>query len=83
MALFSEEIFGPVSAIYKFTTDEEAIELANDTEYGLAAYFFTQNLKRAWHIAEALDYGIVGINEGIVSHAEAPIWRYERKWYWA
>lgn len=72
MALFSEEIFGPVSAIYKFTTDEEAIELANDTEYGLAAYFFTQNLKRTWHIAEALEYGIVGINEGIVSHAEAP-----------
>ena len=72
MALFSEEIFGPVSAIYKFTTDEEAVDLANDTEYGLAAYFFTQNLKRTWHVAEALDYGIVGINEGIVSHAEAP-----------
>ncbi|MCY7420976.1 MAG: NAD-dependent succinate-semialdehyde dehydrogenase [Chitinophagaceae bacterium] len=72
MTVFSEEIFGPVSAIYKFTTDEEAIDLANDTEYGLAAYFFTQNLNRTWHVAEALDYGIVGINEGIVSHAEAP-----------
>lgn len=72
MALSKEEIFGPVSAIYKFSTEEEAIQLANDTEYGLAAYFFTQNLARAWRVAEALDYGIIGINEGIVSHAEAP-----------
>ena len=72
MALSKEEIFGPVSAIYKFYTDEEAIRFANDTEYGLAAYFFTQNLNRAWRVAEALDYGIIGINEGIVSHAEAP-----------
>ncbi|MEJ7676822.1 MAG: aldehyde dehydrogenase family protein [Segetibacter sp.] len=72
MAISKEEIFGPVSAIYKFYTEEEAIQFANDTEYGLAAYFFTQNLGRAWRVAEALDYGIVGINEGIVSHAEAP-----------
>lgn len=72
MALSKEEIFGPVSAVYKFYTEEEAIGFANDTEYGLAAYFFTQNLGRAWRVAEALDYGIVGINEGIVSHAEAP-----------
>jgi len=72
MALSKEEIFGPVSAIYKFSTEEEAIQLANDTEYCLAAYFFTQNLARAWRVAEALDYGIIGINEGIVSHAEAP-----------
>lgn len=72
MALSKEEIFGPVSALYKFNLEEEAIQLANDTEYGLAAYFFTQNLSRAWRVAEALDYGIVGINEGIISHAEAP-----------
>ena len=72
MAISKEEIFGPVSALYKFHTEEEAIQLANDTEYGLAAYFFTQNLNRAWRVAEALDYGIVGINEGVVSHAEAP-----------
>ncbi len=72
MAISKEEIFGPVSAIYKFTTEEEAVQLANDTEYGLAAYFFTQNAGRAWRVAEALDYGIIGINEGIVSHAEAP-----------
>lgn len=72
MALSKEEIFGPVSAIFRFHTEEEAIRFANDTEYGLASYFFTQNLNRAWRVAEALDYGIVGINEGIVSHAEAP-----------
>jgi succinate-semialdehyde dehydrogenase/glutarate-semialdehyde dehydrogenase len=72
MALSKEEIFGPVSAIFRFRTEEEAIQRANDTEYGLAAYFFTENLNRAWRIAEALDYGIIGINEGIVSHAEAP-----------
>lgn len=72
MALSKEEIFGPVSAIYKFNTEEEVIQLANDTEYGLAAYFFTQNIGRAWRVAEALDYGIMGINEGIVSTAEAP-----------
>jgi len=72
MAVSKEEIFGPVSAIFKFTTEEEAIQLANNTEYGLAAYFFTENLGRAWRVAEALDYGIVGLNEGIVSTAEAP-----------
>jgi succinate-semialdehyde dehydrogenase/glutarate-semialdehyde dehydrogenase len=72
MAVSKEEVFGPVSPIFKFSTDEEAIRLANDTEYGLASYFFTQNLKRAWKVAEALDYGIVGINEGIISTAEAP-----------
>ena len=72
MALSKEEMFGPVSSVFKFYSEEEAIELANDTEYGLASYFFTQNLGRAWRVAEALDYGIVGINEGIVSHAEAP-----------
>jgi len=72
MALSKEEIFGPVSAILRFHTEKEAIRFANDTEYGLASYFFTQNLNRAWRVAEALDYGIIGINEGIVSHAEAP-----------
>jgi succinate-semialdehyde dehydrogenase/glutarate-semialdehyde dehydrogenase len=72
MDLSKEEIFGPVSAIYKFSTEEEAIRMANDTEYGLAAYFFSQNINRVWRVAEQLDYGIIGINEGIVSHAEAP-----------
>lgn len=72
MAVSREEIFGPVSAIFKFATEEEAIQLANNTEYGLAAYFFTENLGRSIRVAEALDYGIVGINEGVISHAEAP-----------
>lgn len=72
MAVSREEVFGPFSPIFKFSTEEEAIQLANNTEYGLASYFFTQNLSRAWRVAEALDYGIVGINEGIVSTAEAP-----------
>ncbi|TKK65223.1 NAD-dependent succinate-semialdehyde dehydrogenase [Ilyomonas limi] len=72
MRLSNAEIFGPVSAIYVFKTDEEAIALSNATEYGLAAYFFTENVSRAWRIAEQLQYGIVGINEGIISYTEAP-----------
>ena len=72
MALSKEEIFGPVSAIYLFDTEEEAIALANDTEFGLAAYFFTQNISKAWRFAEQLQYGMVGINEGLISYTEAP-----------
>jgi succinate-semialdehyde dehydrogenase/glutarate-semialdehyde dehydrogenase len=72
MQLSEEEIFGPVSAIYKFTSEEEAIQLANDTQYGLAAYFFSKDINRMFRVAEKLDYGIIGINEGIVSYAEAP-----------
>ncbi len=72
MDLSREEIFGPVSAIYLFETEAEAIHLANNTEYGLAAYFFTENIHRAWRVAEQLQYGIIGINEGIISYAEAP-----------
>jgi succinate-semialdehyde dehydrogenase / glutarate-semialdehyde dehydrogenase len=72
MELHEEEIFGPVSAIFKFKTEKEAIQMANDTSYGLASYFFSQNINRVWRVAEALEYGMVGINEGIISHAEAP-----------
>ena len=72
MQLSHEEIFGPVSALFQFSTDSEVIELANNTIYGLAAYFFTKDLNRAWKVAEALDYGMIGINEGIISFAEAP-----------
>jgi succinate-semialdehyde dehydrogenase/glutarate-semialdehyde dehydrogenase len=72
MRLSNEEIFGPVSAIFTFKDDDEAIALANATEYGLAAYFFTENVSRAWRVAEQLQYGIVGINEGIISYTEAP-----------
>jgi succinate-semialdehyde dehydrogenase / glutarate-semialdehyde dehydrogenase len=72
MQLSKEEIFGPVSSIFLFDTEDEAIQLANNTEYGLAAYFFSNNINRIWKIAEQLDYGIIGINEGLISHAEAP-----------
>ena len=72
MRVFREEIFGPVAPLVKFATEEEAIELANDTEFGLAAYFYSRDIGRAWRVAEGLDYGIVGINEGIISNEAAP-----------
>jgi succinate-semialdehyde dehydrogenase/glutarate-semialdehyde dehydrogenase len=72
MEFAKEEIFGPVAAIYKFSTDEEAIRMANDTIYGLASYFYSQNVARCWKVAEALEYGMVGINEGLISTEVAP-----------
>lgn len=72
MQLSQEEIFGPVSAIYRFTTDDEAVALANNTIFGLAAYFFSENISRCLHLAERLQYGMVGINEGLISYTEAP-----------
>jgi succinate-semialdehyde dehydrogenase/glutarate-semialdehyde dehydrogenase len=69
---FREEIFGPVAPIITFTTDDEGINLANDTEYGLVAYAFTQDLTRAITVAEKLETGMVGINQGIVSNPAAP-----------
>jgi len=72
MALWREEIFGPVIAVRAFDSDEEAVRLANDTEYGLAAYFYTKDLSRSWRVREALDYGMVGVNTGMISTAEAP-----------
>jgi succinate-semialdehyde dehydrogenase/glutarate-semialdehyde dehydrogenase len=72
MKIASEETFGPVSALFRFTTEEEAIAMANDTEYGLAAYFYTRDLARTWRVSTALEYGIVGINEGIISTEVAP-----------
>ena len=72
MRVFREEIFGPVAPLVQFDTEEEAIELANDTEYGLAAYFYSRDIGRVWRMAEGLDYGIVGINEGIISNEAAP-----------
>jgi succinate-semialdehyde dehydrogenase/glutarate-semialdehyde dehydrogenase len=72
MAFAREEIFGPVAALYRFATEEEAIRLANDTEYGLAAYFYARDLGRVFRVAEALEYGILGINEGIISTEVAP-----------
>lgn len=72
MRLFSEEIFGPVAPLFKFATEAEAIKLANDTEFGLAAYFYSRNNSQIWRVAEQLEYGIVGINEGIISNEMAP-----------
>jgi succinate-semialdehyde dehydrogenase/glutarate-semialdehyde dehydrogenase len=72
MRLFKEEIFGPVAPIIPFDTEEEALELANSTQAGLASYLFTQNYSRIWRFSEQLENGIVGINEGIVSTEVAP-----------
>jgi len=72
MPLWSEETFGPVASILRFDTEEEAIRLANGTPFGLAAYFYTTNLARSWRVGEALEYGMVAINEGILSTEVAP-----------
>jgi succinate-semialdehyde dehydrogenase/glutarate-semialdehyde dehydrogenase len=72
MACASEEIFGPVAPVYRFSTDAEAVAMANDTQYGLAAYFYARDIGRVWRVAEGLEYGIVGINEGIISTEVAP-----------
>jgi len=72
MRVFREEIFGPVAPLFKFSTEEEAIQMANDTEFGLASYFYSRDIGRIWRVGEALEYGIVGINEGIISNEMAP-----------
>lgn len=72
MLLAHEETFGPLAALMRFSSDEQAIEMANDTEFGLAAYFYSQNLSRVWRVSEQLEYGMVGINTGIISTAIAP-----------
>jgi len=72
MRVFREEIFGPVAPLFKFRTEEEAIAMANDTEVGLACYFYARDIGRIWRVGEALEYGIVGINDGIISNEMAP-----------
>ena len=72
MRVFSEEIFGPVAPLFRFSSEEEAIAMANDTEFGLACYFYSRDVGRIWRVAEGLEYGIVGINEGIISNEMAP-----------
>ena len=67
-----EETFGPLAPVFRFETDEEAIELANDTPFGLASYFYSRDIGRVWRIAEALEYGLVGVNAGIISTEVAP-----------
>ena len=72
MLVTKEETFGPVAPLYRFADDAEVVRLANATEYGLAAYFFSRDLGRVWRVAEALEYGIVGVNTGLISTALAP-----------
>ena len=72
MAVAREETFGPLAPLFRFETEEEAIGLANDTEFGLASYFFSKDMGRVWRVAEGLEYGIVGINTGIISTEVAP-----------
>jgi succinate-semialdehyde dehydrogenase/glutarate-semialdehyde dehydrogenase len=72
MAIAREETFGPVAPLFRFTTEQEAIAMANDTEFGLAAYFYGRDIGRIWRVAEALEYGIVGINAGVISTETAP-----------
>ena len=72
MKIATEETFGPLAPIFKFKEEEQAIAMANDTEFGLAAYFYTRDIGRVWRVGEALEYGIVGINEGIISTEVAP-----------
>jgi len=72
MALFREEIFGPVAPLFRFETEEEGVQLANNTQYGLAAYLFTRDVNRVFRVSEALEYGMVGVNDGILSAEVVP-----------
>lgn len=72
MLVAREETFGPLAPLFRFETEAEAIAMANDTEFGLAAYFYTRDLARSWRVSEALEYGIVGLNTGIISTEVAP-----------
>ncbi|MDK9558002.1 NAD-dependent succinate-semialdehyde dehydrogenase [Marinobacter sp. M216] len=72
MLVASEETFGPVAPLFRFDTEEQAIAMANDSEFGLAAYFYSNDIRRIWHVAEALETGMIGINDGIISTEAAP-----------
>ena len=72
MKVAKEETFGPLAPVFKFSNEEEAIAMANDTEFGLASYFYTNNINRVWRVSEALEYGMVGVNEGVISNEVAP-----------
>lgn len=72
MAFSTEETFGPLAPLFKFESEDDVIELANDTIFGLASYFYAKDLSRVYKVAEALEYGIVGVNTGIISTEVAP-----------
>lgn len=72
MLIAREETFGPVAPLFRFDTEQQAIEMANDTEFGLAAYFYTESSRRMWRVSEALEYGMVGHNTGLISNEVAP-----------
>ena len=72
MKLFREETFGPVAPLFRFSTDAEVVELANKTEFGLASYFYSRDIGRIWRVAEALEYGMVGVNTGLITTEVAP-----------
>jgi succinate-semialdehyde dehydrogenase/glutarate-semialdehyde dehydrogenase len=72
MAVASEETFGPLAPLFRFESEEQAVQMANDTEFGLASYFYSRDLARVWRVSEALEYGMVGINAGIISTDIAP-----------
>jgi succinate-semialdehyde dehydrogenase/glutarate-semialdehyde dehydrogenase len=72
MRVAREETFGPIAPLFRFEGEADAIRMANDTEFGLAAYFYTRDLARAWRVSEALEYGMVGLNTGILSTEVAP-----------
>ena len=72
MKVAHEETFGPLAPLFRFRTEEEAIQMANDTEFGLAAYFYSRDIGRVWRVSEALEYGIVGINTGLIANEMAP-----------
>ena len=72
MKVTYEETFGPVAPLFKFNTEEEAIQMANDTEFGLASYFYTRDIGRVWRVSEALEYGMVGVNSGLISNEVVP-----------
>jgi len=72
MTIFAEETFGPVAPLIRFRTDAEVIELANRTEFGLASFFYSRDIGRVWRVAEALEYGMVGVNTGLMVTEVAP-----------
>ena len=72
MDVFSTEIFGPIAPVFKFETEKEVIKMANNTDYGLASYFYGKDYAQIWRVAEALEYGMVGINTGLIATPIAP-----------